>query len=46
MTLNILFFSVTIKKRKVTLEEAFQQQMVEQLYEEYKDRKISIYRVL
>jgi uncharacterized protein (TIGR02413 family) len=45
MTLNILFFSVTIKKRKFNLEEAAQQQMVEQLYEENKDRQISLYHL-
>jgi uncharacterized protein (TIGR02413 family) len=45
MTLNILFFSVTIKKRKINLEEAAQQEMVERLYQEYRDRQISMYHL-
>lgn len=42
MTLNILFFSITIKKRKISPEEAQHQEMVEKLYEQNKDRQISI----
>ena len=44
MTLNILFFSITIRKREVSLEEAKQQEMVEKLYERNRDRQISMYR--
>jgi uncharacterized protein (TIGR02413 family) len=46
MTLNILFFSVTITKRKVNLDEAIHQERVEKLYEEYKDHQISMYHLL
>ncbi|MGG1677502.1 YrzI family small protein [Neobacillus sp. NRS-1170] len=46
MTLNILFFSITIKKRNVTLEEAVQQELVEKLYEQNKDRQISMHRLM
>jgi uncharacterized protein (TIGR02413 family) len=46
MTLNILFFSVTIKKREITLEDAVQQERVEKLYEKHKDRHISMYHLL
>ena len=46
MTLNILFFSITIKKRNVTLEEAVQQELVEKLYEQNKDRQISMHRIM
>ncbi|OLS41607.1 YrzI family small protein [Bacillus sp. MRMR6] len=46
MTLNILFFSITIKKRKMNLQEAAQQEMVERLYEQNKDRQISMYHVM
>ncbi|MEH7333985.1 YrzI family small protein [Neobacillus drentensis] len=46
MTLNILFFSITIKKRNVTLEEAVQQELVEKLYEQNKDRQISMHRFM
>jgi uncharacterized protein (TIGR02413 family) len=42
MTLNILFFSITIKKRNMSLQEAAQQEMVEKLYEQNKDRQISM----
>jgi uncharacterized protein (TIGR02413 family) len=45
MTLNILFFSITIKKREINLEEAAQQEMVEKLYEANKDRQISMYHL-
>jgi uncharacterized protein (TIGR02413 family) len=44
MTLNIIFFSITIKKRKVSTEEAVHQEMVEKLYEQNKDRQASMYR--
>ncbi|WP_342432394.1 YrzI family small protein [Neobacillus sp. FSL H8-0543] len=43
MTLNILFLSINIKKRKFTLEEALHEERVEELYEENKDRQISIH---
>ena len=46
MTLNILFFSITIKKRHVTLEEAIHQEQVEKLYEQNKDRQISMQRLM
>lgn len=38
MTLNILFFTITIKKREISLEEAVHDQMVEKMYEDNKDR--------
>ncbi|MCM3114915.1 YrzI family small protein [Neobacillus sp. MER 74] len=44
MTLNIIFFSITIKKRKVSTEEAIHQEMVEKLYEQNKDRQASMFR--
>lgn len=43
MTLNFLFFTLTIKKREVSVEEAVHQEMVKRLYEENKDRIISVY---
>ena len=43
MTLNLVFFSLTIKKREVNLKEAVHQEMVEKLYEQNKDRQISMY---
>lgn len=46
MTLNILFFTITIKKRKVSFEEAIHQEMVEKLYEQHKDRQISMNRIV
>ncbi|MEH7119052.1 YrzI family small protein [Neobacillus vireti] len=46
MTLNILFFSITIHKRKISPEEAVHQEMVEKLYEQKQDRQISMYRMM
>ncbi len=43
MTLNILFFSITIKKRKLSLDEAVHQETVEKLYEKNKDRQATMY---
>ncbi|MBY0146779.1 YrzI family small protein [Neobacillus niacini] len=43
MTLNILFFSVTVKKRNESLEEAIQNEIIEQLYEQHKDRQAAAY---
>jgi uncharacterized protein (TIGR02413 family) len=34
MTLNLLFFTITLKKRELTLEEEIHNQVVENLYEE------------
>lgn len=42
MTLNLLFFTITFKKRELTLEEELHNQVVENLYEENK-RKINSY---
>jgi len=44
MTLNILFFTVTIKKRKVSVEEALHNEMVTKIYEENRERQISVIR--
>ncbi|WP_084374915.1 YrzI family small protein [Neobacillus soli] len=46
MTLNILFFSITFKKREVSLKEAANQEMVEKLYEQNKDRQISMHHFM
>ncbi|NHC39422.1 YrzI family small protein [Bacillus sp. MM2020_1] len=46
MTLNIFFISITFKKREVSLQEAVRQEMVENLYEQNKDRQISMHRFM
>jgi uncharacterized protein (TIGR02413 family) len=46
MTLNILFLTITIKKRNMSLQEAAQQEMVEKLYEQNKDRQASMHRFM
>jgi len=46
MTLNILFFTITFKKRVISLQEAANQEMVEKLYEQNKDKQISMYRYM
>jgi uncharacterized protein (TIGR02413 family) len=38
MTLNILFFTITINKRQMSLEEIRHNEMVEKLVEENKNR--------
>jgi uncharacterized protein (TIGR02413 family) len=43
MTLNILFFTIIIKKHEISVEEAVHLEMVKRLYEENKDRIISVY---
>ncbi|NRD75921.1 YrzI family small protein [Bacillus sp. BRMEA1] len=43
MTLNIIFFSITFKKNKVTAQEAAHQEQVAKLYEHYKERNINYY---
>ncbi|MBS4178422.1 YrzI family small protein [Lederbergia citrea] len=44
MTLNILFMTITIKKRKMTVEEALHHREVQKIYDENRDRQISLYR--
>jgi len=46
MTLNILFFTITIKTRKISAEEALRDQMVREAYEENKLRAYSVHRLL
>lgn len=46
MTLNILFFSITIKKRKMNLKEASQHELAERLFEQSKDRQFSVHRLM
>lgn len=46
MTLNIFFLTITIQKRKMSLEEAAHQDMVKRLYEKNKDRQASMYRMM
>jgi uncharacterized protein (TIGR02413 family) len=42
MTLNIIFFTITITKREISLEEALHNEKVEEIYEENK-RKVAYY---
>lgn len=42
MTLHILFLTVTIKKRELSKKQADQQEMVRKLYEEHRDRQLSM----
>ena len=42
MTLNILFFTVTINKRKMSLEEIRHNEMVEKMVEENRSRQAMI----
>lgn len=38
MTINMLFFTISIKKHQISVEEALHQETVEKLYEENKNR--------
>ncbi len=44
MTLNILFFTITIKKRLISMEEAIQNAKVEKQLEEMKNRQTEYMR--
>ena len=46
MTLNIFFFTITFKKREISLQEATNQEMVEKLFDQNKDKQISMYRMM
>lgn len=45
MTLNILFFTVTIKTRQVTAEKAIRDQMAREAYEQTKNRAYDVHRL-
>jgi uncharacterized protein (TIGR02413 family) len=45
MTLNILFFTITIRKRETTIEEALHNEHVQRIYEENK-RKVAYFTSL
>ncbi|WP_462409828.1 YrzI family small protein [Neobacillus sp. Marseille-QA0830] len=44
MTLHLLLLTVTINKRRITTTEAAKQERIEKLYDEYKDKQISLYQ--
>ncbi|MBO0959414.1 YrzI family small protein [Neobacillus sp. MM2021_6] len=46
MTLNIFFLTITIRKRKMSPEEATHQEMVEKIYEQNKERQASMFRIM
>ncbi|MGG3563775.1 YrzI family small protein [Neobacillus rhizosphaerae] len=46
MILNILFLTITINKRRMSLEEAAHQEMVDKLYEKNRDRQVSMHRFM
>jgi len=44
MTINILFLTITIKKRRKSKADFEYEQMVEHIYEEHKDRQYRFHR--
>ncbi|AGX05608.1 YrzI family small protein [Bacillus infantis] len=44
MTLNILFLSITIRKRTMTAEEIMMQEQAKKIHDQNKDRQYSMYR--
>lgn len=45
MTLNILFFTVTIKRRKKSAVTALREQLVSEMYERTKERAYTVHRL-
>jgi uncharacterized protein (TIGR02413 family) len=45
MTLNILFFTIKINKRKMTSSEIHQYEMIKQIEEENRNRQATLYRI-
>jgi uncharacterized protein (TIGR02413 family) len=46
MTLNIFFISITFKKHQESLEQATRNETIEKLYEQNKERQLSIYHLI
>jgi uncharacterized protein (TIGR02413 family) len=46
MTLNILFFTITIMKRKINLDHESRNELAQKHYEQSKDRQISMHRLM
>jgi uncharacterized protein (TIGR02413 family) len=46
MTFNILFFSITVNKRKFSQEEILQEIQVQKITEELRDRKCSMQHLI
>jgi uncharacterized protein (TIGR02413 family) len=46
MTINLLFFTITIHKRLITLEEAAREEYVEKMYQQNKEKQINIHRFM
>ncbi|MCM3726982.1 YrzI family small protein [Neobacillus cucumis] len=46
MTINLLFFTVSFKKRKITQEEAAREEYVEKMYQQMKEKQISNHRFM
>ncbi|MEQ2526274.1 YrzI family small protein [Robertmurraya yapensis] len=45
MTLNILFFTVTIRQRKVSMDDALRNEMAREAYENMKNRALTVHRL-
>lgn len=46
MTLNILFLTITLKRRVIDTEELLRQEQINQLMEENKNRILNYYRTM
>jgi uncharacterized protein (TIGR02413 family) len=46
MTLNIFFISITFKKREESLQQAARNEMIEKLYEQNKERQLTMLHLL
>ncbi|WP_449620579.1 YrzI family small protein [Robertmurraya sp. Marseille-Q9965] len=45
MTLNILFFTVTIRQRKLSLDDALRNEKAKEAYENTRNRALSVHRL-
>ncbi|MEH7414567.1 YrzI family small protein [Neobacillus drentensis] len=46
MTINLLFFTISINKHKIPLEEAAREEYIEKIYQQNKEKQITIHRFM
>ncbi|GHI00312.1 YrzI family small protein [Neobacillus kokaensis] len=46
MSINLFSLTITFKKREISLDEAVEQERIDNLYEQHKNRQFSMYRMI
>ncbi|PLS07136.1 YrzI family small protein [Neobacillus cucumis] len=46
MTINLLMFTISFNKRKKTLEEAEREEYVEKMYQQNKEKQITVHHMM